>query len=317
MVSINVNKVADLYQKITTEISKVVIGKEAIKESLMLALLAGGHVLIEGIPGSAKTTISKSFAQAVGGTFKRIQCTPDMMPLDITGFYMYSPDGRSNFVDGPIFANIVLADELNRATPRTQSAFLEAMQEHQVTIEKKTYPLSRPFMVIATQVQAGGEGTYTLTNVQVDRFMLNVLSQHPSREEEKYIINNIDRIDEPDVKVVTGIEEIIRAQELTREVHVSPDISEYIISIITSLRSDPDVISGPSTRSSIALYKCSRVLALLDGRDYVIPDDVKHLVPSTVGHRLRVKPEAEMDDVTPLLIINRAIEKIPVPKLNL
>lgn len=317
MVSINANKVADLYQKITGEISRAVIGKEAIKESLMLALIAGGHVLIEGLPGSGKTKIAKSFAAAIGGTFKRIQFTPDMMPADITGFYLYSTDGRANFVDGPIFANIVLADELNRTTPRTQSALLEAMQEHQVTIERKTFPLTLPFMVIATQVQSGGEGTYTLTDVQMDRFLLHVWSQFPAREEEKQIINDIDRIDSPDIRQVTSIEEILEAQELARRVQVLPEITEYIISLISSLRSDPDVQAGPSTRSGIALYKCARVTALLDGRDYVIPDDVKRLFPAVVEHRLRVKPEAEMDEITPLQILERTLEKVPVPKLDI
>jgi MoxR-like ATPase len=317
LVSINFNLVADIYQKINSEISKVVIGKEAVKESLMLALVAGGNLLIEGLPGSAKTILSKSFAQVIGGTFQRIQFTPDMMPADVTGFNLYSADGKNNFVDGPIFANIVLADELNRTTPRTQSALLESMQEHQVTVEKRTYPLPRPFLVIATQVQAGGEGTYALTDVQVDRFLLHILSQYPTREEEKQVINSIDRIDIPNLKVVTTIEEVIQAQELAKQVLVSPDISEYIISIINSLRSDPDILSGPSTRGSIALYKCARALALLDCRDYVIPDDIKHLTQSAVGHRIRVKPEAEMDEVTPELIIKRTLDKIPVPKLGI
>ena len=170
------NKVTDLYEKILGEVSKVVIGKDEIKEALMLALIAGGHVLIEGLPGTAKTKLAKSFGEIIGGQFKRIQFTPDMMPVDITGFYLYSPTGDPRFIEGPIFTNIVLADELNRTTPRTQSALLEAMQEYQVTIERKTYSLVKPFMVIATQVQAGAEGTYPLTDVQIDRFLLMVHS---------------------------------------------------------------------------------------------------------------------------------------------
>jgi MoxR-like ATPase len=313
----NTKKVSDLYEKILSEVSKAIIGKDEIKEVLILALIAGGHVLIEGLPGTAKTKLAKSFAKVIGGKFKRIQFTPDMMPADITGFYIYSPTGDPRFIEGPIFANIVLADELNRTTPRTQSALLEAMQEYQVTIERKTYSLGKPFMVIATQVHSGAEGTYPLTDVQIDRFLLRVLSEYSSKEEEKQIITNIDQIDEPDIIEVTTPDEIKEFQELAKGVHVSPDIVEYITSIVDCLRSDPDVLSGPSIRSGIALYKCSRVLALLDGRDFVIPDDIKHLAHSTTEHRIRVKPEAEMDDVTPRIILERALERVPVPKLEI
>ncbi|MFC1904336.1 AAA family ATPase [Chloroflexota bacterium] len=313
----NTKKVPRLYEKILDEISKAVIGKGEIKEALMLALLTGGHVLIEGLPGTAKTKLARSFAEAIDGQFKRIQFTPDMMPADITGFYIYSPTGDPRFIEGPIFANIVVADELNRTTPRTQSALLEAMQEYQVTIERKTYSLAKPFMVIATQVQTGAEGTYLLTNVQEDRFLLRVLSEYSSKEEEKQVLTNIDRIDEPDISPVTSPDEIKELQELAKEVHVSPDIVEYATSIIDCLRSDPDVLSGPSIRSGIALYKCSRVLALLDGRNFVIPDDIKHLLHPATEHRIRVKPEAEMDDVTPKIILERAVERVPVPKLEI
>ena len=310
-------KVSDLYGKLLNEISKVIIGKGEIEETLMVALIAGGHVLIEGLPGTAKTKLARTFAEVIGGQFKRIQFTPDMMPADVTGFYIYSPDGASRFIEGPIFAHIVLADELNRTTPRTQSALLEAMQEYQVTIEGKSYSLAKPFMVIATQVQSGGEGTYPLTNVQVDRFLLRVTSEYSSKEEEKQIISNIDIIDEPDIKAVATLDEIKESQELAKGAHVSPDIVEYTTSIVDSLRLDPDVLSGPSVRAGIALFKCSRVLALLDGRDFVIPDDIKHLALHAIEHRIRVKPEAEMDDITPRIIVERTLEKVPVPKLKI
>jgi len=310
-------KVSDLYGKLLNEISKVIIGKSKIEEILMLALIAGGHVLIEGLPGTAKTKLARTFAEVIGGQFKRIQFTPDMMPADVTGFYIYSPDGASRFIEGPIFAHIVLADELNRTTPRTQAALLEAMQEYQVTIEGKSYSLAKPFMVIATQVQSGGEGTYPLTDVQVDRFLLRVTSEYSSKEEEKQIISNIDIIDEPDIKAVATLDEIKELQELAKGVHVSPDIVEYTTSIVDSLRLDPDVLSGPSVRAGIALFKCSRVLALLDGRDFVIPDDIKHLTFYAIEHRVRVKPEAEMDDITPRTIVERTLEKVPVPKLKI
>ncbi len=313
----NSDKFADLYERILGEVSKVIIGKGEIKEFLMLALIAKGHVLIEGLPGTAKTTLAKSFAGVIGGQFKRIQFTPDMMPADITGFYIYSPTGDPRFIKGPIFANIVLADELNRTTPRTQSALLEAMQENQVTIEGERYSLGKPFMVIATQGRSGAEGTYQLTDVQVDRFLLRVLSEYSSKEEEKQVLTGIDQIDEPDLNVVTTPDEITRFQELAKEVYVSPDIVEYTTSLMGHVRSDPDALSGPSIRSSIALYKCSRVLAMLDGRDFVIPDDTKHLLYATTEHRIVLKPEAEMDDVTPRMILERALEQVPVPKIGL
>jgi MoxR-like ATPase len=314
LVSNNIEKATDVYKRVMEELSKVVIGKNEIKEALLLGLISGGHVLIEGPPGSAKTTIAKSFARIIGGTFKRIQFTPDMMPADITGFYIYSTEGRSSFIEGPIFANIVLADELNRTTPRTQSALLEAMQEHQVTIERKTYPLTLPFMVIATQVLAGGEGTYPLTDVQMDRFLLRVFSKYPTKEEENQVISRIDWIDVPDIKVVTTLDEIHEIQELAKQVQISSDIVDYVISIVQSLRFDPDILSGLSPRGGIAIYKCARALALFDGRDYVIPDDIKRLVYSATEHRLRVKPEAEIEDVTPHMIIEKTLDKVPVPK---
>ena len=313
----NPKKVTDLYEKILAEVSKAIIGKDAVKEALMLALVVGGHVLIEGYTGSAKTKLARSFAEVIGGQFKRIQFTPDMMPADVTGFYIYSPTGDSRLIEGPIFANIILADELNRTTPRTQSALLEAMQEYQVTIERKTYPLQKPFMVIATQIQSGAEGTYPLTDVQMDRFLLRVFSEYSSKEEEKQIISNIDEIDEPNVNAVTSPDEIRELQEVAKQVYVSPDIVEYTASIVSSLRSDPDVLAGPSTRSGIALYKCSRVLAILDGRDFVIPDDIKHLVYTSTEHRIRLKSEAEMDGITPGIILDRTLERVPVPKLEM
>ena len=314
---VNMNKVPDLNERLLAEISRVVIGKEEIKEALIIALIAGGHVLVEGLPGTAKTQLAKTFAGVIGGKFKRIQFTPDMMPADVTGFYAYSPDGSSRFIEGPIFADVVLADELNRTTPRTQAALLEAMQEKQVTVDKNTYPLSQHFMVIATQVESGSEGTYSITDVQMDRFILRALSKYPSKEEEKQIITNIDSIDEPDVNVITTLDEIRELQMLAKRVEVSPDIAEYIVSFIELLRQDNDILSGPSSRCSIALYKCSRVLALLDGRDFVIPDDVKRLIFSATEHRIKIKPEAEMDDVTPKTVLERILEQVAVPKLEI
>jgi MoxR-like ATPase len=276
--------------------------------------LSGGHLLIEGLPGSAKTHLARTFAQVIGGEFKRIQFTPDMLPADVTGFYLYSPDGASRFVSGPIFANVVLADELNRTTPRTQAALLEAMQEHQVTIEGERYPLPQPFILIASQLPYGAEGTYPLTEVQSDRFMFRVFSDYPTEEMELRIIENIDYFEAPDIKPAVSLEEITRLQEMAKKVYFSDKVREYLVNLVYQLRRDPDVVVGPSPRASIALYKGSRSRALLRGRDFVLPDDVKALLMPATIHRLRLKAEAEMDGIGPKQVIERAIEAIPVPK---
>jgi len=299
---------------ILNELSKTVIGKDDIKKALVLALIAGGHVLIEGLPGTAKTTLVRTFAQAVGCEFKRIQFTPDIMPADITGFYLYSSNGAPRFIEGPIFANVVLADELNRTSPRTQAALLEAMQEGQVTIERTTYALSKPYIVIATQQAYGSEGTYPLTDVQADRFMLSVWSDYATYDEEKQVITSIDNIDHRDNKRLATPEQILALQEDAKKIHVSEKIVDYMLNLVRTIRLDPDVLLGPSLRATIALFKCSRAQAMMDGRDFVIPDDVKHLADAALRHRVRGKPEAEMDGVTPKAIIDKALEKVPVPK---
>jgi MoxR-like ATPase len=309
--------VAELRGRIDDEVSKIILGKVEIKHALLLALFAGGNILVEGSPGTGKTRIANSFAQAIGGSFKRIQCTPDMLPADITGFYLYYPAGTPSFVEGPIFANVVLADELNRTTPRTQSALLEAMQERQVTVDKHTYQLPQPFMVIATQVQTGSEGTYSLAGVQMDRFMLHLRSDYLSLDDEMKVIADIDRIDSTCTQAVTSVAEIMQAREISKQVFVSEDITKYIVSIVGELRADPDVAGGPSPRAGIALFKCARVMALFDGRDYVIPDDVKSLVYAATEHRLSIRAEAEMEGITPSTVIKRTLGKIVVPKLKI
>ena len=302
-------------KRVLDEVSRVVIGKQTEKELLMATILCGGHILIEGPLGTAKTTLARTFAQAIGGEFKRVQFTPDMLPADITGFYLYTMDGSSRFVPGPVFANIVLADELNRTTPRTQSALIEAMQEGQVTIERETHPLPRPFMVIASQLPYGSEGTYPLTEVQADRFMFRAQSSYPSEGEERDVIERIDYLERPDVEAVTSHHEILRLQEEVRGIHLSERVRDYIVSVITGLRHHRDVLVGPSPRASIALYKGSRALAYLDGRDFVIPDDVKRLLQPALGHRVRLRPEAEMEEMTPEMVIDGITEEVSVPKV--
>jgi len=308
--------VAGVPRKILSEVSKIVIGKEDIKETLLIALLSEGHVLIEGLTGTAKTLLAKTFALVIGGEFKRIQFTPDMLPADVTGFYVYSPSGKSRFVPGPLFANIVLTDELNRTTPRTQAALIEATQERQVTLEGKTHPLPKPFMVIASQLPYGFEGTYPLTEVQADRFMFRAWSEYPNKEEENQVLEKIDYIEEPDVKPVTTLEELLMLQQAVKKVYASEKVRDYIISLVNRARQDADVQTGPSSRASISLYKGSRALAFLQERDFVIPDDVKKLVLPAFEHRIRVKSEAEMEDVTPRIIVERILKEAPVPKIE-
>jgi MoxR-like ATPase len=300
--------------KILTEISLTVVGKVDTKELLLVTLLSGGHLLIEGLLGTAKTTIAKVFAQSIGGQFKRIQFTPDMLPSDVTGFYMYSADGKARFISGPIMANVVLADELNRTTPRTQSALLEAMQENQVSIEGVTHPLPSPFMVIASQLPYGGSGTYPLTTVQIDRFMLRAWSGLPSEDEEREIIGNIDGIEERKVTSVVGLEEILELRNVIKNVHISEKIQDYIMALLKHVRANHNVLEGPSPRAGIALYKTSRALAFLQRRDFVIPDDVKRLAHPALDHRIVMRPEAEMEELTPINIIDSALSQVSVPK---
>jgi MoxR-like ATPase len=301
--------------KIFEEVSKIVVGQQDIKKMLLVALLSEGHLLIEGFPGTAKTLLAKTFAQVIAGEFKRIQFTPDMLPADVTGFNVYSPDGRFRFVMGPVFANVVLADELNRTTPRTQAALIEAMQEKQVTIEGATHPLPEPFMVIASQLPYGSEGTYPLTEVQADRFMFRVWSGYLSKEDEQRVVSNVDQIENPKINIVVSLANIVEFQQLVKKVHVSDEVGAYIVALVNAVREDPDVLLGPSTRASIALFKGSRALAFLQGRDYVLPDDVKKLAFPVLVHRIRVKPEAEMEDVTPKTVVDSVLSAVPVPKI--
>ena len=302
--------------KILAEVSKVVIGKDDIKELLLVALLSQGHVLIEGTPGTAKTTTARTFARTIGGEFKRIQGTPDMLPSDILGFYLYRNDGSSTLIPGPIFANVLLADELNRTNPRTQSALLEAMQEQQVTIERETYTLEQPFIVIGSQIPFGGLGTSPLSEVQKDRFMFRVWSDTLKREEEDLVLKNIDAISEPEIAAVTTPEEIIRFQREVKKVYVADSIRNYILEIIDRLRHHQDVQLGPSTRGGIALLTASRSLAFFRGREFVIPDDVKTLILPTLTHRLQLKAEVEMEDISPEFIIKEVSMVVPVPKMD-
>ena len=305
----------EMPNRILTELSKVIIGKDSTKELVLVGFLAGGHVLIEGLPGTGKTKLAYTFAKITGGEFKRIQCTVDMLPADVTGFYAHTLAGATAFNPGPIFANVVLADELNRTTPRTQAALLEAMQESRVTVEGVTHQLPSPFFVIASQLAYGAEGTYPLTEVQIDRFMLRAWSEYPSKEEEMGILNKIDYLDAPDIQPIITTEETLKLREAVRRVHISQDVVNYIVSLVSQVRHNPDVQLGPGPRASIALYKSGRAFAFMQGRDFVIPDDIKRFAHATLEHRVRIKTEAEMGELMPRAIIERALKEVTVPKV--
>lgn len=311
-------EIIEVPNKIMNEISKVIYGLEHVKLALIIALFSEGHVLIEGYPGTAKTTLAKVFAKAIDGEFKRIQFTPDMLPTDITGFYIYTVEGQRYFRPGPIFANVILADELNRATPRTQAALLEAMQERHVTIEDKTHPLPRPFIIIASQIPVGSEGTYPLTEVQIDRFMFRIWVNYPNPETELNVLKNIDYIDEvvelEKIETVTSPDQILKVKDYAKKVHVDEKIMQYIVNIVNNLRKHPDVILGPSPRASISILKGARIRALLDHRDFIIPDDVKNLAHLALDHRIKLRAEALMEDRKPEDIVDEVLKETPVPK---
>ncbi len=299
------------------EIGKVYKGPTSLVEDIVATLLSEGHVLIEGVPGSGKTLLAKTLARVFGGKYSRIQGNPDILPSDVLGFHVYRLDGRREFVPGPIFANIVLFDELNRAPLRSQAALLEAMQERQATIDGITYPIERPFMVIATQISIQiARGVSPLTETLVDRFMLKAVTGYA----EPYYEYEIVRVSDL-AETLEGIETIIDTNTLLeiidlvkREVKVGERIVKYIVDLASFLRSHSLVEYGPSHRGSVFLYRVARSYALIQGRDYAIPDDVKRFAVSVLAHRIALKPEAEAEGVAPEDIVREALEKVKVPK---
>ena len=304
-----------LCNRFIQEISGSVVGRENIVKLMVIALLSQGHILLEGNPGLGKTTLAKAFAQTIGGEFKRIQMTPDTLPSDILGTYVYDQKNSTfSLHRGPIFGNVILVDELNRATPKAQSALLEAMQERQVSFEGETTKLKEPFIVIATQVGFGSAGTYPLSEVQSDRFAFSVRMGYPTKAEAISIISKIDEIENNTCKEVLSASGVASSVENAKGVFVSEAVKNYIVSFSEFLIQSEDLKSAPSIRASIALQKGSRALAFLEGRNHVIPDNVKFLVPYVFSHRIFLKPEAIADEVSPQKLISSIVDKVPVPK---
>jgi MoxR-like ATPase len=302
--------------RVVEEVERAVIGKRAVLQQLLATMFAGGHALLEDYPGLAKTLIAKSFAVTLGLDFKRIQFTPDLLPSDITGSYVYDrTTGRFELRQGPIFANIILADEINRASPKTQSALLEAMQERQVTLEGETLPLPEPFIVIATQNPIEYEGTFPLPEAQLDRFLVKLAIGYPSEAEEQEILRRRRerRDDEVNLQRITTAEELLALRAGIEDVYVDPDVERYIVALVAATRREKMVAVGASPRGSLALLKLARVRAALDGRAYVLPDDVKAFAGPVLTHRLILDPGLWMKRQAAAEIVAGIVQNVPVP----
>ncbi len=307
---------SDIITRMRDAIAEVIVGYEEAVDLLLTALLSDGHMLIEDVPGVGKTMLARTLAVISGMDFKRIQFTPDLLPSDITGINMYDPHkGEFNFQPGPVFTNILLADEINRATPRTQSALLECMQERQVTLGGVTRPVPRPFVTIATQNPVEMSGTFPLPGAQLDRFLMRIFLGYPTEADEMEVVQRYRRAQSPEERVsaVVGPEDIVQLSQAASEVHLRDDIRNYVVTCVRATREAPGVELGASPRSAIMLAHASRSLALLNGRDYVIPDDVQRLVPPVLGHRLVTSEESWLRGREGEAILGDILETIPVP----
>lgn len=301
-------------QQALTEVSKVVVGYQDVLQKILIAVLCDAHVLLEGMPGLAKTVTAKTFAQVLGCSFKRIQFTPDLLPGDITGSSVFDQkSGDFVFREGPLFANIVLADEINRAAPKTQSALLEAMGEHQITVDGKTYRLPPPFCVIATQNPVEQEGTFPLPEAQLDRFFFKVIMDYPMSDDEVEIMSRQVKGVRQDLKPILSQEIIVDMQKKMDLVWIDNRVLRYIRDITTKTRDDAQIAVGAGPRASLVLMKAAKARAAILGRNYVIPDDVKEIAFCTLNHRLQLKPEAELEGVKKETVIKRLIDEVAVP----
>lgn len=310
-----VDALQELLLRIRNAVERVIVGKRDVIELLLVAVLSGGHVLVEDVPGIGKTKLGRSFCQAIGGTFRRIQFTPDLLPADVTGSLVYEP-GRGSFVfhPGPIFANVVLADEVNRGTPRTQSALLEAMEERQVTVERETYRLPEPFLVLATQNPIELEGTFPLPEAQLDRFAMRLSVGYPAAEDEVAMVRRFLGGDPlVELEPVTRPEELAAAIAETKRVFLGQATLDYLVSLVRRTREHEEVQLGASPRATLALARAAQAAALLSGRPFVIPDDVRRVAIPVLAHRLRLVPRAELHGLTAEALIRAILDEVPVP----
>ncbi len=301
--------------KIIQNVEQVIIGKRDAVQLIVVALLCEGHILIEDVPGTGKTMLAKSVAKSLGCSFRRIQFTPDMLPSDVTGISVFNQKTvEFEFRPGPILAQVVLTDEINRATPKTQSALLEAMEERQLTVDGVTYPMERPFLVLATQNPIEYEGTFPLPEAQLDRFMLRVHLGYPETSDEILMLDK-QQFSHPVTQLqrVVSAEELLAAQEQVKRVHLSDLVKEYIVSLVKVTRKHPDVYLGASPRGSLALFKTAQARSAILGRDYVIPDDIKWLAGPTLAHRLIISPSARIKNVDPRAVVQEILDSTPVP----
>ena len=307
--------VKNLVGEITKSIQKVIVGKSETIELLLISMICRGHILLEDVPGIGKTTLAKSLAQSLGSTFSRIQCTPDLMPNDVLGFNFFNQKNSSfEFRPGPIFNQIVLVDEINRATPRTQSALLESMQEFQVTIDGTTQQLPNPFTIIATQNPIEMEGTFPLPEAQLDRFIMRLSLGYPTKEEENELFTRSDNnVLSEVITPITDSQKIIALQKIHKSVKVTKEIKNYIIKIISATRNEEDIVLGASPRASLDLYKACQAKAAVNARDFVIPDDVKGLAPHILTHRVGISLNAQIKERTSNQIINKILDSIEIP----
>jgi MoxR-like ATPase len=292
----DVQEIKDAAAKVKENVERVIVGKGEVVELTIVALLCEGHILLEDVPGLGKTVLAKSLAKSLGCSFRRIQCTPDLLPSDITGTYIFNQKTADfEYRAGPVMSQVVLADEINRATPRTQSALLEAMQERQITTEGETRALPRPFLVMATQNPIELEGTFPLPEAQLDRFLMKIQMGYPSAEDDKLILSRFRQTDPLDeLKSVISAEELLKMQQLCREVHIAADVEDYIIRLVHATRNHAAVELGASPRAMMALYNASQALAAIRGRAFVIPDDIKYLMTPVLIHRIIPKSESRL-----------------------
>jgi MoxR-like ATPase len=307
--------VSEAAAKISANIGRVLVGKDDVVELTLAAILSGGHVLIEDVPGIGKTTLARCLASSLDCVFRRIQCTPDLMPSDITGIHFFNQKtSEFEFRAGPIIAQVVLADEINRATPRTQSALLEAMAERQVTIDETTFPLPAPFLVIATQNPIELEGTFPLPEAQLDRFLMRIRLGYPDEPEEEEMLARFEHADPlSSLQPVSGAQEVVRFQEVVQRTYVDPVLRTYVVRIVQATRNHAELELGASPRASIGLYRASQALSAIRGREYVTPDEIKFLAPLTLAHRVILRGQARLRERTAESIIGEILNQVEVP----